>query len=108
MADLEGVCQFCSPSVQQILGYSPEEIMGQSNNAYFYPQDLERISQMDLTQGNLFNIRVRHKDGHYLWFETTYKIIGDAEHEQQILTIGRDISERKNKRTSVRRLNVLP
>lgn len=72
--------------------------MGQSNNAYFYPQDLERISQMDLTQGNLFNIRVRHKDGHYLWFETTYKIIGDAEHEQQILTIGRDISERKKQK----------
>ncbi|MGN7412687.1 PAS domain S-box protein [Paenibacillus sp. SAF-068] len=98
ISNLEGVCRFCSPSVQQILGYSPEEIIGQNNNASFHPQDLERISQMDLTQGNLLNIRVRHKDGHYLWFETTYKIIGDAEHEQQILTIGRDISERKKQK----------
>lgn len=95
IADLEGVCRFCSPSVQQILGYSPEEVIGRNNNASFHPQDLERISQMDLTKGNLLNIRVRHKDGHYLWFETTYKVFGDAEHEQQILTIGRDISERK-------------
>lgn len=53
---------------------------------------------MDLTKGNLLNIRVRHKDGHYLWFETTYKVFGDAEHEQQIFTIGRDISERKKQK----------
>ncbi|WP_338594419.1 PAS domain S-box protein [Paenibacillus sp. Y5S-9] len=98
IADLEGVCRFCSPSVQQILGYSPEEVIGQNNNASFHPQDLERISQMDLTKGNLLNIRVRHKDGHYLWFETTYKVFGDAERGQQILTIGRDISERKKQK----------
>ncbi|MFS0869347.1 PAS domain S-box protein [Paenibacillus xylanilyticus] len=95
IANFNGVCRFCSPSVQNLLGYSQEDVIGQNNNAYFHPQDLERISQMDLSTGNLLNIRVRHKDGHYLWFETTYKIIGDAEHEQQILSIGRDVSERK-------------
>ncbi|WP_458126701.1 PAS domain S-box protein [Paenibacillus sp. Z3-2] len=95
IADQEGVCRFCSPSVQRLLGYSPEELIGQNNNENFHPQDLERISQMDLTKGNLLNIRVRHKDGHYLWFETTYKVFGDAEHGQQILSIGRDVSERK-------------
>ncbi|SDC69067.1 PAS domain S-box-containing protein [Paenibacillus sp. CF095] len=98
IADSEGVCRFCSPSVQQILGYSPDEVIGRNNNASFHPQDLERISQMDLTKGNLLNIRVRHKDGHYLWFETTYKVFGDADHEQQIFTIGRDISERKKQK----------
>lgn len=95
IANLDGVCRFCSPSVRDLLGYSPEDIIGQNNNDYFHPFDLEQISQMDLTTGNMLNIRVRHKDGHYLWFETTYKIIGDAEQERQILTIGRDISERK-------------
>ncbi|MDQ0720748.1 PAS domain S-box-containing protein [Paenibacillus sp. W4I10] len=95
IADSEGVCRFCSPSVQSLLGYSPEEVIGQNNYAYFHPQDLERISQMDLTKGNLLNVRVRHKDGHYLWFETTYKVNGDAKHGQQILSIGRDVSERK-------------
>jgi len=95
IANFEGVCRFCSPSVQDLLGYSPEDIIGQSNNTYFHPVDLERISHMDLTKGNMLNVRVRHKDGHYLWFETTYKIIEDAEQERQILAIGRDISERK-------------
>ncbi|PJN53197.1 Sensory/regulatory protein RpfC [Paenibacillus sp. GM1FR] len=98
IADQEGVCRFCSPSVQLLLGYSPEEVIGQKNDAYFHPQDLERISQMDLTKGNLLNIRVRHKEGHYLWFETTYKVFGDAEHGQQILSIGRDVSERKKQK----------
>jgi len=95
IADKEGICRFCSPSVQRLLGYLPEEVIGQNNNAYFHPQDLERISQMDLTKGNLLTIRVRHKDGHYLWFETTYKVFGHAEQGQQILSIGRDVSERK-------------
>ncbi|MBD8837546.1 MULTISPECIES: PAS domain S-box protein [unclassified Paenibacillus] len=95
IADQEGVCRFCSPSVQGLLGYSPEQVIGQNNDAYFHPQDLERISQMDLTKGNLLNTRVRHKDGHYLWFETTYKVFGDAEHGMQIFSIGRDVSERK-------------
>ncbi|MDQ0656661.1 PAS domain S-box protein [Paenibacillus sp. W2I17] len=98
IADQEGICRFCSPSVQLLLGYSPEEVIGQKNDAYFHPQDLERISQMDLTKGNLLNIRVRHKEGHYLWFETTYKVFGDAEHGQQILSIGRDVSERKKQK----------
>ncbi|WP_339169898.1 PAS domain S-box protein [Paenibacillus sp. FSL R5-0341] len=95
IADQEGICRFCSPSVQHLLGYSPEEVIGQNNDAYFHPQDLERISQMDLTKGNLLTIRVRHKNGHYLWFETTYKVFGHPEQGQQILSIGRDVSERK-------------
>ncbi|MFE6073709.1 PAS domain S-box protein [Paenibacillus sp. NPDC057886] len=95
VATFDGICRYCSPSISTLLGYSSEEVVGRNNNAYFHQQDLERISQMDLNTGNLLNIRVRHKDGHYLWFETTYKIIGDSKHEQQILAIGRDISERK-------------
>ncbi|CAH1191052.1 PAS domain S-box protein [Paenibacillus sp. JJ-223] len=95
ITNCEGVCRFCSPSVQHLLGYSPQDIIGKDNIAYFHPQDLERISQMDLSSGNMLNVRIRHKEGHYLWFETTYKIIGNAEHEQQILFIGRDVSERK-------------
>ncbi|MEK4661136.1 PAS domain S-box protein [Priestia sp. FSL H7-0729] len=95
IADSQGVCRFCSPSVQRLLGYSPEKVIGQNNDAYFHPEDLERISQMDLTKGDLMNIRVLHKNGHYLWFETTYKVFGDGEHGKQILSIGRDVSERK-------------
>lgn len=83
------------------IGLFSEEVIGQNNDAYFHPQDLERISQMDLTKGNLLTIRVRHKNGHYLWFETTYKVFGHPEQGQQILSIGRDVSERKNIRISV-------
>ncbi|QOS78773.1 PAS domain S-box protein [Paenibacillus sp. JNUCC31] len=95
IANFDGICRYCSPSINSLLGYSPEEVVGKNNNAYFHQEDLERISQMDLNTGNLLNIRVRHKDGHYLWFETTYKVIEDSKHEQQILAIGRDVSERK-------------
>ncbi|KOY15178.1 PAS domain S-box protein [Paenibacillus xylanivorans] len=95
IATFDGICRYCSPSINTLLGYSLEEVVGKNNNAYFHQQDMERISKMDLNTGNLLNIRVRHKDGHYLWFETTYKVIGDSKHEQQILAVGRDITERK-------------
>ena len=64
-----------------------------------HPQDLERISQMDLTKGNLLNTKgAVIKMGIIFRFETTYKVFGDAEHGQQILSIGRDVSERKKQK----------
>lgn len=95
IANFDGVCRYCSPSVYNLLGYLPEEVVGNDNTLVFHPEDMEGSSQIDLSKGHLMDIQVRHKDGHNLWFETTYKIIGDPGQEQQILAIGRDISERK-------------
>ncbi|WP_181586497.1 PAS domain S-box protein [Paenibacillus taichungensis] len=95
IATFDGICRYCSPSIYKLLGYTPEEVVGNNNTAIFHPQDLDRVSQIDLSTGHMLNMQVQHKDGHSLWFETTYKVIGDSGQEQQILAIGRDISERK-------------
>lgn len=43
-----------------------------------------------------FTCRVQHKQGHYVWFETTAKIIRNEDREiVKVLAMGRDISERK-------------
>lgn len=95
IASTDGKCQFCSPSVQQLLGISPDDVLGKTNFEFFHPQDLERIKRINFTNGSLLRLRLRHKDGHYLWIETTCKMIGEAGHDRKILAIGRDISERK-------------
>ncbi|MDO7907973.1 PAS domain S-box protein [Paenibacillus sp. JX-17] len=95
IASADGTCQFCSPAVTSLLGYTPAEVRGRTNFEYFHPEDLERITQMDFTGGNILRLRLRNKSGQYLWFETTYRIIGNPEEEIQILAIGREISERK-------------
>ncbi|WP_334074397.1 PAS domain S-box protein [Paenibacillus sp. A14] len=94
IASPDGVCQFCSPSVEQLLGMTINDVIGKKNFEVFHPQDLERIKNINFTGVKLLRFRLRHKDGHYLWIEATCKMIGDAE-QGKILAIGRDISERK-------------
>ncbi|WP_269056687.1 PAS domain-containing protein, partial [Paenibacillus tundrae] len=84
IATIDGICRYCSPSIYNLLGYSPEEVVGKNNTAVFHSQDLERVSQIDLSTGHMLNLQARHKDGHSLWFETTYKVIGEPGQEQQI------------------------
>lgn len=95
ISTFDGVCRYCSPSIYNLLGYLPEEVVGNNNTLVFHPEDMEDASQIDMSKGHLLDIQVCHKEGHHLWFETTYKIIGEPGEEQQILAIGRDISERK-------------
>lgn len=45
---------------------------------------------------DVFTRRVRHKNGNYLWIESSFQVMRDAEGEvEQVLTVARDITERK-------------
>lgn len=45
---------------------------------------------------DVFTRRARHKDGHYLWIESSSQVVRDEQgNVKQILTIGRDITQRK-------------
>ncbi|GGD80522.1 PAS domain S-box protein [Paenibacillus nasutitermitis] len=92
----DGIIRYCSPSVRELLGYEPEDIVGKNNLDLYHPQDLEKIMTNSSADNALFTYRVLHKDGHYIWLETTTKIIRDEQGQiLKILGIGRDITERK-------------
>lgn len=90
----KGEGQYCSPSAQHLLGYSPEEVLNH-HKSLVHPQDLESLSQMKMNLSHELKLRIHHKNGHYIWFETTLKKIQQDGHEQQIIAIGREISEGK-------------
>ncbi|WP_050182110.1 diguanylate cyclase domain-containing protein [Domibacillus robiginosus] len=97
----DGIFTYISPTVEALLGYTPEEVIGkpaasfnppdtnkkfqEHRNSLFIDQDTER-----------FTGRVRHKNGEYRWFETTAEYIRDPSGEIiQTISVGRDITDRK-------------
>jgi PAS domain-containing protein len=62
----------------------------------YHPDDLRGLQAMSFADNDVFSIRVRYKNGNYIWFETSFKIIRDEQGEVlNLVGIGRDITERK-------------
>lgn len=99
--DTKGVFLYLSPSHYQALGYRPEELLGRSIYEFLHPDDVSKIKaaiglgiRMKLSGKGEY--RVRHTDGHYVWFESLGKPLLD---EKGRVVGGvfstRDITERK-------------
>jgi PAS domain S-box-containing protein len=67
--DLDGRHTYANPAVERILGYTPEELVGQSAFAYMHPEDRERIAEelpgfIERKEGwSGLVVRWLHKDG---------------------------------------------
>ncbi len=99
-----------SPAVEPLLGYTPEEIIGRSGYDLFHPEDADnlrrRADSVRYQKGVYTNtFRYRHKNGQYLWMETTSRTIRDAQGEPlEIVCVSRDVTERELAQQSMRRL----
>jgi PAS domain S-box-containing protein len=73
--------RFASAASLDLMGYTPDELVGTSPYDYFHPEDLEQIGAAHGTalkaEPYTVSYRFRHKDGHYVWLETTGKVITD-------------------------------
>lgn len=91
---------YVSPSVQALLGLSPEELIHQLPYELLHPADRDRIytnAYQPTIQGSSAPItyRIRHQLGHYIWVETLTKPILDQ--QQQVvhfLTTSRNVTEK--------------
>lgn len=100
----EGVFLYASPASRLLLGYEPEELIGCPLSSLIHPDDVEAIVKaysIVLKQNVIYTLqyRIRHKNGDYIWFETTSSSIRDVATEivQEIIGVSRDISERKQR-----------
>ena len=99
---IDFLCLYASPAITPLLGYSEIELLGKYLLSLIHPDDLEQSwntldavvrsgsAQLTLT------FRLRHKDGHYSWFESTVRIIRDEKtgRVREYLCISRDITAR--------------
>jgi len=105
--DLDGQYFYASSAIKNILGYSPEEFVGTSRQDYMDPIDFAK-SERKYKNVNYINkpitysYRFRHKDGHYIWLESTFSFIRDNNNQTFILAISRDITKRKQIEANLR------
>ncbi len=102
--DPSGNYTYVSPSCYNLLGYKEVELLGYPAYKFFHPEDVTAINQAHQQQlqasvptTNSISYRMRCKDGHYIWFETTTRTVHDEVSSclKEIIAISRDISERK-------------
>lgn len=98
----DGTYEYVSPSVEELLGYKPKELIGRNPYEFFHPEDLERIEKKsherakEGEQIKSIQYRIRRKDGEYIWFETATEPVVDENGEVIKLRTGsRDITSRK-------------
>jgi len=98
----DGVRLYASPAAQKLLGYTVEEIVGQSIFDIIHPDDVARSREaIKAMAGGAANhdvtVRLIRKDGSTVWVEARMSAIADSKtgKPSEILTVVRDISRRK-------------
>jgi diguanylate cyclase (GGDEF)-like protein/PAS domain S-box-containing protein len=91
-----------SSAVQTLLGREPEELVGHTAYEFIHPDDAAKVRQIEhgpaahrepvLTP---LMLRVRHRDGNYLWMEVVGQVLRDADGKpSQLRTAWRDVTTR--------------
>lgn len=99
---LDGRYLYVSSACQTLLGYIPDELIDRSPYEFFHPDDMPAIRQAYAAlfeRRDIYTVeyRIRHKNGSYVWFETTCRAACQAETDTivEIYTTSRDVTQRK-------------
>lgn len=109
----DGSFTYISPASYALLGRRPEEILGDTGYNMLHPDDEEvsRKAHEELIAGpctKTVPFRLQHKDGHYVWLETSCKsITDDTGKVVEIIGVTRDISDRKKSEDMLRQSDKL-
>ncbi|HMH52073.1 MAG TPA: PAS domain S-box protein, partial [Candidatus Acidoferrum sp.] len=98
--DANGILRYASPSVERVIGYRPEELVGQSAFARIHPDDLGTV-QAVLAEGKdvpgftgSAEYRVSHKDGSWRTIEAVGRNLTEGPGIVGIVVNARDITQR--------------
>lgn len=78
-----GVLKWISPTVVDLLGWTPQELVGKSTVQLWHPDDREAAvalrDHVYATQPGRGMFRLRAKDGQYVWVETSLRPFVDED-----------------------------
>ena len=100
LIDPDGTIRFISSAVKRVLGYEPEELIGENGFTFLHPEDREdRLEQLERLVAEpessaVFKFRFRCADGSFCWIEATARNLLADDDVGGILLSSRDITER--------------
>lgn len=100
---LDGSLRYISPAVNWILGFAADEIVGQRSFGTVHPDDAAGFESAlsTVSSGSADDVgcsyRCRHRDGHWVWLETQFRLVRDTRSNValELIACTRDISERQ-------------
>jgi PAS domain S-box-containing protein len=101
LVDGDGVIRYESPSVERVLGYAPDDLLGECVFDYVHPEDRERVvrafeevvrSSEPVTRRAEF--RGRNADGSWSWLEAVTSNRPGSSRDEYVIN-SRDVTERK-------------
>lgn len=99
----DGNITYVSPSIEDILGYPAQKIIGKSFIETIHPDDREKMNDVYRnlieTKENVdIEIRRKHQDGHFIWLHSDLIPVLSPEGQlEKIVVISWDITEYKRK-----------
>ncbi len=97
--DLSGIITYMSPAISPILGYSPEDIVGNNYNSLIYPEDLSKVEEafQSILSGNLSRteFRIFNSLGQPHWVRTSSRPISNENDSIGIRGILIDVEDEK-------------
>jgi diguanylate cyclase (GGDEF)-like protein/PAS domain S-box-containing protein len=97
----DGTILYESPAIERILGYHPNELVGQSAFSLIHPDDRESVARMFRSRidqpgvAEAIELRFRHKDGSWCHLESVGNNMLAHPGINAIVVNSRDITERK-------------
>lgn len=108
--DEKGIVNFASPSHKLVLGYEKKDYEGTRLLDYIHPNDFPHVQQSIqklLQKKNPYREEfcMRHKDRHWIVIEAQVTpILDENEEVEQVIIVGRDITERKKKEREIQNI----
>ena len=105
---VDGTILYESPSLQQILGYQPDELIGRHAFDFVHRDDVEKVISYFKTavenSGTAVGIefRFKHKTDSWRILESIGKVINDPSRGTVVIITSRDVTERKLAEESLR------
>ncbi len=100
----EGVIEYASPNVADVLGFSDRELLGRHFGELVHRKDLRLATEVFRRavgapdEIHAAQLRVGHRDGSHRWFEVRGRAVADDQGRvQRLVTVARDVTEERRR-----------
>jgi diguanylate cyclase (GGDEF)-like protein/PAS domain S-box-containing protein len=91
---IDGVIRYVSPSVQSVLGWRTEQVVGRRVSDFAHPDDPQPYELALVHPGKTVTVvrRLRKASGEWAWLETVAKQVTAPDGSAEVLTSARDVT----------------